>query len=336
MKIAFFNLEDWQKNLVEQYDDFRREDVVFYDYALDKNSIPEEKGFEVISVFVDSDLRKDVLALFPNLKLIATRSTGYDHIDIEECRRRGIKVANVPSYGDPTVAEFTFALILNLSRKIYDAYHRVREEGSFDLEGLRGFDLKGKTIGVVGTGAIGRGVVRIAKGFGMEVLASDVKPDEEFSKEYDFEYCDLEKLLEESDIVTLHVPYLKSTHHLINRENIYKMKKGAYLINTSRGAVVETEAIVEALEKEHLGGAGLDVLEEEGAVKDELEFLVRGHPKEKDLRILLADHILVDHPRVLVTPHNAFNTKEAIERILITTLENIHKFIKGEEIKSVN
>ena len=271
-----------------------------------------------------------MLSHLPNLQLITTRSTGYDHIDLVACVKHGTAVANVPSYGSPTVAEFAFALILTLSRKIYDAYHRVREDGSFQLDGLQGFDLKGKTLGVVGTGDIGRAVVRIANGFEMKVVASDVKPDEEFAKEQSFRYCELDELLEQSDIVTLHVPYLASTHHLINKDNITKFKRGAYLINTSRGPVVETEALVQALTNGHIAGAGLDVLEEEGIVKDELAFLVGGHPEATNLKTVLAGHVLIDHPNVIVTPHNAFNTQEALQRILETTIENHLSFIHEE------
>ncbi len=337
MKIAFFKLKQWQRDRIKNHPGLRDAQIefVFYDHALDKDHIPSSVDFDAISIFVDSLINKEVLGKFPNLKFIATRSTGYDHIDIEACKERSIAVSYVPSYGENTVAEHTFALILTLSRKIYDAYHRVREEGSFNLEGLQGFDLKGKTLGIIGTGNIGRNVVKIAKGFGMEVVAADVHPDEQFSREFGFSYCSLEELLKKSDIVTLHVPYMESTHHLINKNNIALMKQGAYLINTSRGPVVETEALVQALKEKRLGGAGLDVLEEEGIVKDELTFLLSGRTEEHNLRAALAGHILIDFPNVIVTPHNAFNTIEAISRILDVTAENIVSFIKGEPINVV-
>ncbi len=166
----------------------------------------------------------------------------------------------------------------------------------------------------------------------MNVLVCDVKPDEKLAEKLNFKYDEFENVLTKSDIVTLHVPYLKATHHLINAENIAKMKKGAYLINTSRGAVVETEALVGALKSGHLAGAGLDVLEEEGIMRDEFSFITKVDSKEHDLKAVLAGHVLIDMPNVIVTPHNAFNTKEALSRILNTTLDNIKSFIDGKPI----
>jgi D-lactate dehydrogenase len=208
----------------------------------------------------------------------------------------------------------------------------VRETGSFSLEGLRGFDLKGKTLGVVGTGRIGKHVVRIANGFEMNVLACDSYPDEKFAKEMGFKYLPLEDVLRASDVVTLHVPYMKETHHLINAKTIKLMKHGAYLVNTSRGAVVETDALVKALQEKQLGGAALDVLEEEGAIKDELNILAFGHPEEHNMKTILEDHVLIDMPNVLITPHNAFNSAEGLTRILDTTVENIAGFVNGKAI----
>ncbi|MBI2113097.1 MAG: hydroxyacid dehydrogenase, partial [Candidatus Wildermuthbacteria bacterium] len=184
---------------------------------------------------------------FPNLKLIATRSTGYDHIDINECKKRGVAVASVPGYGENTVAEFTFALILGLSKKIFEGYHRIKEQGKFDLTGLQGFDLKGKTLGVIGTGRIGKHVIKIAKGMDMNVVAFDVMEDKETAQKLGFQYLALDELLGQSDIITLHVPYMKETHYLVNKNNIRRIKKGAYIINTSRGGIIETEALVAAL-----------------------------------------------------------------------------------------
>jgi len=189
--------------------------------------------------------------------LIATRSTGFDHIDLKAAKEKNIPIAYVPGYGDNTVAEFAFGLILNLSRKIYTGFDQIRETGSFSLEGLRGFDLNNKTIGIIGTGRIGRYMVKIAKGFGMKVIAFDVKPDENFAKEMSFQYLSLDDVLVQSDIISLHVPYMKETHHLINSQNISKIKKGALLINTSRGAVVETESLIRGLNEKNFRGRRL-------------------------------------------------------------------------------
>ena len=331
MKAAFFVLTQQQRDYIMAQKSLRNAGVtlVFYDEVLDVDHIPPEVDFEIASIFIDSSIDEKLVSKLPNLKFIATQSTGYDHIDLDVCKRRGIIVSSVPSYGEHTVAEYTFALILMLSRKMYDAYHRIREKRQFNLRELQGFDLYGKTLGVVGTGSIGKHVIHIAKGFGMKVVACDVYPNEAMSKELEFKYCSLKELLEQSNIVTLHVPYLTSTHHLINKENIYQMKRGAYLINTSRGQVVETEALVRALKDEHIAGAGLDVLEEEGVLKDDLEFL-QSTLKAEHLRTVLAGHALIDHPRVIVTPHNAFNTKEALQRILDVTIQNIIAFTSGK------
>ncbi|VAW13525.1 D-3-phosphoglycerate dehydrogenase, partial [hydrothermal vent metagenome] len=215
-------------------------------------------------------------------------------------------------------------------------YSRVLEEGKFTPEGLRGFDLKGKTIGVVGTGNIGANAVKIAHGFDMKIIAFDIKKNEELEKKFDIEYVEFDELLSQSDIISLHAPYNKHTHHMINADNIEKIKKGAYLINTARGGLIETKALVLGLEKGILAGAGLDVLEEEGNMVDDTELIFGEHPNPESLRILLANQYLIDHPQVLITPHNAFNTKEAIERIIDTTIENIQAFKKGAPINVIN
>lgn len=331
MQLAFFGAKPWEKEFLTTAikNQIPENEPVFYDEILDKDHLPEKKDFEVISVFVDSTVDAPVIDAFPNLKLITARSTGYDNIDLNKCKERNIAVATVPSYGEETVAEYAFALILSLSRKVSKSFDQIRETGSFNLEGMSGFDLQGKTLGVVGTGKIGRNVIRIAKGFEMNVIASDNFPNEEAAKALGFTYCPLNELLAKSDIVTLHVPYLKETHHLINEKTLNQMKPGAYLINTSRGPVVETEALVKALKSGQLAGAGLDVLEEEGIIKDELDFIVSGHPEEHNLRAALANHVLIDMPNVIITPHNAFNTREALQRILQTTVDNIKAFQSG-------
>lgn len=333
MKIGFFEVEGWEKEILSA--NFSGGTISFFEQKLDSDNLPEKNDFEIISVFVNSKITKEVLKHFPNLKFITTRSTGFDHIDLKTCKEAGVAVSYVPGYGDNTVAEFAFGLILNLTRKMYQCIDQIKESGSFALEGLRGIDIKGKILGVVGTGRIGKEVIKIAKGFGMSVVAFDPYPDNNFQKEIGFEYLSLEEVLKKSDIVTLHCPYLKSTHHLINKQNIMNMKKGSYLINTARGAIVETEALVQALKKGVLAGAGLDVLEEEGEVKDELNILADGHPNEETLKNMLYDHILMEMPNVLITPHNAFNTSEALERILNTTIQNIEGFTGGKLINLV-
>lgn len=310
-------------------------DVLFSTDTLDSAHIPVDEDFDIAGIFMDSKIDEATIAALPNLKFITTLSTGYDHIDLEPAAARGIPVSSVPAYGENTVAEFAFGLILALSRKICESRDRVHNEGKFTTEGLVGFDLAGKTLGVVGTGRIGKHAVRMAKGFGMKVIAYDTYHDDEFAKEMGFPYVSLEDLLAQSDIVTIHCPYLPATHHLINKENIGLMKRGAYLINTARGGIVETEALVSALQSGVLAGAGLDVIEEESEMKDELALMASGHPKEEELKTISLNHILMKMPNVILTPHNAFNSKEALLRILDTTIDNIVAFVNGAPINVV-
>ncbi|MBI2474718.1 MAG: hydroxyacid dehydrogenase [Candidatus Taylorbacteria bacterium] len=335
--IAFFGTKPWEREHIEKQQAKLADAALWFtEEILSDDHPPKETNFDAISVFVDSNVTRNVLEKFPILQFVATRSTGFDHIDVAACKEKNIAVSSVPSYGANTVAEMAFGLILTLSRKIYESYDRIRETGNWSVEGLRGFDLMGKTIGIVGTGKIGRHSIAIAKGFGMKIVAYDPIPDLGLAAEYNFPYKPLNDLLAESDVVTIHVPYMTETHHLMDEKRIGLMKKGALLINTSRGGIVETAALVRALQSGQLGGAGLDVLEEEGVIKDEIDFLVSGKPEGHDWKTVIANHVLIDMPNVVITPHNAFNTKEAIERILDTTVENIAGYLRGEVLNKVN
>jgi len=333
MKIAFFELEGWEEPIIKKA--LPEDEIILKNDKITGDHLPEEKDYEVISTFVNSPVDKAVIEALPNLKLIATRSTGFDHIDLDTCKEKGIRVVNVPGYGDPTVAEHAFSLILNLTRKTFQGIDRIKETGTFSFDGLRGIDLNEKTIGVIGAGRIGRSLIKMAKGFGMKVIAYDPFPNEEAAKELGFEYSSLEELLKSSDVISLHVPYNEKTHHLLNKDNMKLIKKGAYLINTARGGLIETDALVNALKDGILAGAGLDVLEEEGEIKDEVGFLTKGHPNSESLKTSLENHILMNMPNVLITPHNAFNTQEALERILNTTLEGIKGYKEGKEVNVV-
>ncbi len=326
MNIHYFSSEDWEEAYVKTK--LPHDDITFHTGSFSDFPDLKDADAEALCTFIESPIGKEELSRFPALKLVATRSTGFDHIDLTAAKERGITVCNVPFYGENTVAEFAFALILSLSRRIPEA-RGVVVKGGFSPKGLRGFDLAGKTLGVVGTGHIGAHVIRMAQGFGMKVIGFDAYPNEDLSHTLGFSYAPLPVLLASSDIVTLHVPYNEQTHHLINKENISRMKKGSYLINTARGAVVETTSLVEALKSGVLAGAGLDVLEEEGELDDEAVLLTAEHPNAEVLKVTLANHYLIEHPRVVVTPHTAFNTVEAVERILDATIENIQHFAEG-------
>jgi len=330
-KIGFFGVKPWEKEyLSEKLESLTKLQPIFSENIISSDHMPEETDFEIICVFVDCPVTKEIISRLPRLKFITTRSTGFDHIDLNACKERGIAVSSVPSYGENTVAEFAFGLILSLSRKIASSWDQVRETGSFNLDNLQGFDLKGKTLGVVGTGKIGCHIIKMANGFEMNIVAYDPFPRPELAKTLNFSYLSLEDLLKSSDIVTLHVPYMPETHHLLNDKNIALMKHGAYIINTSRGGVIDTEAIVRGLKSGQIGGAGLDVLEEEGVIKDELDFLSNGRPEDHNLKTIIANHILIDFPNVIITPHNAFNSREALQRILDTTAENIKGFLENK------
>src|SRR3989344_1743806 len=328
MKIAFFETDDEDKKFLAE--SLKGEEMVFFAEKLTTDNTSLVQDAQAISVFINSELRKEILDLLPNLRFIATRSTGYDHIDCAYAEQKGIMIATVPSYGSRTVAEFTFGLILNLSRKICDADRELQEHDSFDISKYEGFDLYGKTIGVIGTGRIGKNVIRIAKGFEMNVLATDAFPDNKFADDMGFRYVTLNDLLSQSDIITIHVPYAKKTHHLINDSNIGFVKKGAYLINTARGEIIDTEILLKALKDGTLAGAGLDVLEGERYIKDEIELLTNDKEDKAEtkegFKTLLESHALIHFPHIIATPHIAFFSREAKLEILKTTAENIKNF----------
>lgn len=330
MKIHYFGGEQWEKEYVQSK--LSGHEVVFHDGPLAAEPTLTDPEAEVLATFIEGEkIGESVLARFPALKLICTRSTGFDHVDLAACAAKGVAVANVPFYGENTVAEFAFALLLAISRKIIDADERVRETGTFKFapQELRGFDLAGKTLGVIGCGHIGVHLARMANGFNMKTLVFDTHCDDTLAAKEHFIYVPLEELLAQSDIISVHVPYNEHTHHLLNQKNMYLIKRGSYLINTARGAVVETDAIIEALRSGILAGAALDVLEEEGELADEAALLTAPHPNEASIRTALENQYLINHPRVIVTPHTAFNTDEAVRRIVDTTISNITTFAAG-------
>jgi len=326
MKTLVTEAEDWEKQsfkkLMEQHE------VFFVDEPLNKELADKYSDVEIICPFIYSSLQAQDLQRLSELKLIATRSTGFDHIDSDYCTKNQITVCNVPSYGKNTVAEHVFGLILTISHNLREALDRTRR-GDFSISGLQGFDLRNKTLGVIGTGDIGQCVITIAKGFGMRVLAFDANPDRDTAQQAAFSYVDMEELLETSDIITLHVPANKQTRHMISTDQFSRMRKGAVLINTSRGSIVDVEALLHALSEGRLLAAGLDVLPEEPTIREEAELLRTLYQEEHDQRTLLADHVLLRLNNVYITPHSAFNTREAVQRILNTSVDNITGFIAG-------
>ncbi len=330
MRAVFFEAASWEKRTLTRALKSAHVSARFVSKPLIDDTLALAANAEIISVFIYSKLVPSILRRLPKLRLIATRSTGFDHIDLSVCKKRKITVCNVPSYGENTVAEHTFALILALSRNIHKAYVKTIK-GDFSLEGLQGFDLKGKTLGIIGAGHIGLHVIKIAKGFGMKVLVFDVKKNVFLSEVLDYQHVSLEALLRSSDIVSLHTPYMASTHHLMNRNTFGMMKRGVLLINTARGALVDTDALVWALDQGIVAGAGLDVLEGEDLVKEERQLLSKDFSKER-LATALRNHILLHRENVVITPHIAFDSREALQRILETTANNISSFLAGTPV----
>jgi D-lactate dehydrogenase len=333
MKISVFEVENWEEESFKRLGPEHQ--LRFSRETLTRGSAAQSSDAEAISIFIYSAIDRGLLEALPRLRLIASRSTGVDHIDMRACEERGVTVCNVPSYGKNTVAEHVFGLLLTISHRLEEAIDRTRK-GDFSPRGLQGFDLRGKTIGVVGTGDIGREVVRIANGFGMKVLAFDVKRDEEAARALSFRYVDLPTLLRESDIVTLHVPANPKTHHLLSDPQFAAMKTGVVLINTARGDVVDIQALARALAEGKVSAAGLDVLPAEPVIREEAELLRSIYERQHDLSTLLADEVLVRMRNVVVTPHSAFNTREAVQRILDTTVENIRSFAAGRPQNEVH
>jgi D-lactate dehydrogenase len=316
VKVAWFDAEDWEKEYLES--NYDKKEYEFFDQPLNKDTVEKVEGCDAVTVFVSSEVDSSVIEQL-DVEMICCRSTGFDHVDLDAAEEQGIAVYNVPAYGATTVAEHTFGLILSLSRQIYSAIRKV-ENGSFSHAGLRGFDLERKTLGVIGTGAIGREVIRIANGFNMETVAYDPYPNQEAAEELGYSYVSLEELLEQADVITLHCPLTDDNHHLISKEEFEQMD-GAVIVNTARGELIDTEALLKALEKGSVKSAGLDVLEDECYVEEDLE--VTELEDECDLRTVLADHRLIDRDDVIVTPHNAFNSQEAMKRIVDTTADNL-------------
>lgn len=316
MHIAFFETAAEERDEIVKA--LAGHTVTFHDEALTKDNAAAAADAEAVSIFINSEITEELIAALPALKLIVTRSTGFDHIDLAAAKARGITVSNVPGYGSHTVAEYAFGLMLCLSRKLFEANARVRNEKSFALDGLVGFDLFGKTLGVLGTGRIGKNAIIIAKAFGMNVIAYDAYHDDAFAAQMEFPYVDLPSLLAQSDIMTFHLPYNTGTHHILNSANISLVKKGAYLVNTARGELIETKALLGALQDGTLAGAGLDVLEAERSAK-----------KGESSETVAGDMALIAMPNVIVTPHVAFYSESAVDQISQTTIQNITAFVAG-------
>lgn len=333
MKIAFFEVEG--SELFYFNENLKGHELQFYSSTLSDSDLKSLTTVEVLSPFIYSQLTKERLQNMPCLKLIITRSTGYDHIDMKYCKRAGITVCNVPKYGGTAVAEHTVGLMLSLARHIPLAVEKTTHD-DFSLDKLQGFELTGKTLGVVGVGMIGQSVVRIAKALGMQVLAYERNPDKKRAEELGFTPVDFKELLKRSDIVSIHVPYTKETHHLFDKGAFKRMKPTAYLINTARGPIVDTEDLVKALDEGWIAGCALDVLEGETDLHEASQPLKQEHFFSHDWRSIRRNHALLKRENVIITPHMAFYTKEALATIHEATVKAIFAFQSGQPINTIS
>jgi D-lactate dehydrogenase len=327
LKVAFFDTKPYTKVPFKELNN-ERFALYFFEPRLSLDTVSLCSGFQVVCAFVNDNLSVEVLEQLKKrgVEMIALRCAGYNNVDVQAAYKLGITVTRVPAYSPNAIAEHAVALILNLSRKIYRAYNRVRE-GNFSLAGLVGFDLYKKTAGIIGTGRIGKCVVDILGGFGMTVLGYDKYKDENFAKEHGLHYVELDELFARSDVITLHAPLLPETHHIVNKSAIQKMKAGVVLINTSRGALIDTTALINGLKSGKIGAAGLDVYEEE----EEYFF------EDLSDKIITDDTLarLMTFNNVIITGHQAFLTNEALNEIARITLDNIRQFQDGKRFSQI-
>lgn len=300
--------------------------LVFHDFKLNQHTVEAAKGAQAICAFVNDQIDKGVIEKLSHsgIKVLALRSAGYNNVDLKAAYNK-LHVMRVPAYSPYSVAEHSLALMLTLNRKTHKAYYRTREN-NFSLDGLMGFDLHGKTVGIVGTGKIGQIAGKILHGFGCKLLAYDPYPQKDFALQYDVQYTDLKTIYQESDVIALYCPLSSSTYHMINEEAVSQMKDGVMIINTGRGQLIKTPALIEGLKNKKIGSAGLDVYEEES------QYFFEDFSQE----VLTDDTLarLLSFGNVLVTSHQAFFTKEALSKIAETTLDNLKDYFEGRTLKN--
>jgi D-lactate dehydrogenase len=309
--------EPWEAAHFQQH--WSAEELTLYPVGTDAAAVAPTT--QVLSVFIHTPVRAADLARLPELKLIAIRATGYDHVDLDYCQAHGIAVCNVPAYGERTVAEYAMGLLLAAARHIVPSTLRLQREWRGDVQGLRGVDLHGKTLGLIGTGRIGRNMGQMTTGFGMRLLAYDLAPNLEWAQSVGATYVPLDTLYREADVLSFHAPLTASTRHLFNYDSLALIKPGLILINSSRGGLVQNTALLAGLEQGLIRAAGLDVIEN--------EHLIGKNEPASD--IALMQQILA-HPAVIASAHNAYNSVEAIERIISTTIHNMQLFTQQREI----
>ena len=324
LRIAFFDAKSYD---IESFNAVNKDynfDIRYYQERLSISTVPLAKGADVVCIFVNAECDAKVIDELVNngVKLVALRCAGFNNVDLKAAEGR-IRVTRVPAYSPHAVAEYAVSLMLSLNRKIYRAVNRTRE-GNFTLHGLLGFDMYGKTAGIIGMGRIAKELIKILHGFGMNVMAYDLYPDHEFAKQYDVKVVGLDELYTHSDIISLHCPLTPDTKFLINKDSIAKMKKGVMIINSGRGIVIHTEDLIEGLRSKQVGSAGLDVYEEER------DYFYEDRSDKMIDDDILARLLMV--PNVVLTSHQAFFTAEALHNIAISTLNSVKEFADGKDL----
>jgi len=325
-KIAFFDTKPYDQlsfDTINKKFDFI---IQYFKNRLSSKTVALAKDYDVVCAFVNDEMDDQVIESLHqyNIDLIALRCAGYNNVDFKSAYKK-IHVVRVPSYSPHAVAEHAVALMMSLNRKTHRAYYRTRDN-NFNINGFLGFDMYQKTAGIIGTGKIGKVLIKILQGFGMNTLAYDVYPDQSFAEKNNFQYVELDKIYEQSDIISLHCPLTSQTKHLINKESLKKMKPNVLIINTSRGQIIDTKALIDALKERRIGGAGLDVYEEES------EYFFEDFSNEVIDNDVLAR--LLSFPNILVTSHQGFFTAEALHNIAETTLQNIQDYFLGNDLKN--
>lgn len=327
IKIAFFDTKDYDREMFDKYNSEYNYEITYFKTKLNEETAVLATGFNVVCIFVNDTANKVVLEKLKSLgvKLIALRCAGYNNVEISHLPS-GLGVVRVPAYSPYAVAEHTAGLLLALDRKVYKSYQRTKKY-NFSLDGLLGFDIHGKTVGVIGTGKIGKVFINIMNGFGANVIAYDVYQDKKAEEELNFKYTTLDEIYKNADIISLHCPLTEENHNMINKDSIAKMKKGVILLNTSRGKLINAKDLVDCLEKGMIGGVGLDVFEDEEEYF--LNDMSNSYIRDAELSILLS------MPNVVITAHQAFFTKEALEKIVSTTLSNIKEYIDTGKCENI-
>ena len=323
-KIIFFDIKDYDKEFFKKYEKDYNFEMTFLKVRLTEETANLTKGYDVVCGFANDNINKETIDIMAKngIKLLAMRCAGFNNVSLKDIHNR-FKVVRVPAYSPHAIAEYTVGLILAVNRKIHKAYVRTRE-GNFSINGLMGFDLDGKTVGIIGTGKIGQILIKILRGFDMKVIAYDLYPNQKAADELGFEYVSLDELYAKSDIISLNCPLTKDTKYMIHRRSMLKMKDGVILVNTGRGMLIDSADLVEALKDKKIGAVALDVYEEE-----ENYFF-----EDKSNQVIEDDILgrLLSFYNVLITSHQAYFTKEAVDAITVTTLNNIKDFIEGKPL----